>query len=295
MSLGGMVRKSTEKWYALEGGELQVFAEKALINASNIVGTFYPTERVADGYLIEFPAEHEHLPPTHLRHNYGFKDGKWSDDLYLQSGKIDTDSMRRLLDSDRFALGQAPILEFGCSSGRLLRHLIDLTEKTECWGADIHAEAIHWAQAHLSPPFHFVLTSTAPHLPFEDCTFDFVFAGSVFTHIGEMDDSWLLELRRITRRGGRIYVTITDEKTLEVIRTKYPQHPSNQHVADFNVATRVLERPFLQFVTRATPWLQRSIYCRDRWLGKVGRWFQIRAVKEQAYGWQTGVLLAKPT
>ena len=49
---------------------------------------------------------------------------------------------------------------------------------------------------------NFATVTTAPHLPFADGYFDFAYCSSVFTHISDLADAWLLELRRIVRSGG---------------------------------------------------------------------------------------------
>ena len=103
----------------------------------------------------------------------------------------------------------------------MIRHLEDFAESSEIWGLDINAEQIFWCKQHLDPPFHFATTTTIPHLPFEDGYFDFVYAGSVFTHIDDLADSWLLELRRVLSRDGRLYVTIHDNRTIELLNTLY--------------------------------------------------------------------------
>lgn len=274
--------------------------EKNLMNATNLAGLYYPEDRSRNGYVVFAPSPEdeakplsERIPPTALRHYYGFKDGKWHDDLYLQTGVNDTRSMRRILADDGFELAGEKILDFGCSGGRLLRHFEAEAQLAEAWGVDLHSAAIHWAQAHLSPPFHFFANTTTPHLPFEDHYFGLIFAGSVWTHIGELDDAWLLEMRRILRPGGRLYITISDENTLAEVKRLSPEHASNQHVAELDEATGMLSREYIQFVTRTTPWLQRSVYNRDLWLKRASAWLDVRVVKPNAYGWQTGVLFAK--
>lgn len=274
--------------------------ETLLMNATNLSGTFYPEDRSLNGYALlnlsdeeaEKPIS-ERIPPTSLRHYYGFKDGKYHDDLYLDSGRKDILSMRKILNGDGFTMLGERILEFGCSGGRMMRHLEVEATENEVWGVDLHSAAIHWAQIHLSPPFHFFTNTTTPHLPFEDNTFGLIFAGSVWTHIGELDDAWLLEVRRILRPGGRLYITISDENTLEEVKRISPDHPSNQHVAELDEATGMLSKDWVAFVTRTTPWLQRAVYRREAWVNRIGKWMDVRITKPNAYGWQTGVLLAK--
>lgn len=281
---------------SLEAREL----ENLLMNATNLAGTYYPEDRSQSGYALYAMSPEEaarplaeRLPPTALRHYYGVKDGKYHDDLYLSGGVNDIRGMRKVLADDGFDPMGERIMEFGCSAGRLLRHLTAEAEANEVWGVDLHSAAIHWAQAHLSPPFHFFTNTTAPHLPFEDNSFGLIFAGSVWTHIGELDDAWLLEMRRVLRPGGRLYITISDENTLAEVKRLSPNHPSNGHVAELDEATGMLSKDWIAFVTRTTPWLQRVVYRREAWLARIGRWMDVRMARPNAYGWQTGVLLAK--
>jgi len=274
--------------------------ETLLMGATNLAGTYYPEDRSQAGYALFAMTPEDaarplaaRVPPTALRHYYGVKDGKYHDDLYLSGGVNDIRGMRRILADDGFGILGERILEFGCSAGRLLRHLEAEAAAAEVWGVDLHSAAIHWAQAHLSPPFHFFTNTTAPHLPFEDNSFGFIFAGSVWTHIGELDDAWLLEMRRLLRPGGRLYITISDENTLAEVQRMSPGHASNGHVAELDDATGMLSKDWVAFVTRTTPWLQRAVYRRQAWLDRIGRWMEVRLSRPNAYGWQTGVLLAK--
>jgi SAM-dependent methyltransferase len=140
----------------------------------------------------------------------------WADyctsvESYLASGREDCDSMRQLLIASGAPIERAErVLELGCAAGRMLRCLADLADTRQLWGTDIWASAIVWCQDHLCPPFNFATTTTVPHLPFEDRSFDLVFCGSVFTHIDERAEAWLLELHRILRPGSRLYLSLND-------------------------------------------------------------------------------------
>lgn len=294
------LRRGNNRWKDEAEPEFIRRLESNIMSAGNVVGIYYPEERTAGGYVV-YQAEPEELekplaeriPPTPLRHYYGYKDGKWHDDLYISMGLSDTRALRKVLADDQFELPGERILEFGCSAGRLLRHFENEAKEAEAWGVDLHSSGIHWAQEHLSPPFHFFTNSTVPHLPFEDGYFGLIFAGSVWTHIGELDDAWLLELRRILRPGGRIYITISDENTLAEIKRLQPDQASNQHVAELDAATGMLSQDYVQFVTRSTPWLQRSVYNREAWLRRISGWLDVKIARPNAYGWQTGILLEK--
>lgn len=274
--------------------------ERSLMNSTNIAGLYYPEDRSANGF-VHWQASQEELvkplservPPTALRHYYGLKDNQYHDDLYLSSGAQDAATIRSILKKDEFSPLGEKIMEFGCSAGRILRNFVEEAKAGEAWGVDLHSAAIHWAQTHLSPPFQFFTNTTTPHLPFEDGYFAFIFAGSVWTHIGELDDAWLLEMRRILRSGGRLYITISDQHTLSEVKRLSPDHTSNAHVEELDSVTQVLSNPFEKFVTRSTPWLQRCVYNRDAWLKRVRAWFEVKVVQESAYGWQTGILLEK--
>jgi SAM-dependent methyltransferase len=293
--------RANQERFAKQIGSLEARAlEDLVMNLTNLAGTYYPEDRSANGFVTyRMSAEdrarpvEERLPPTPLRHYYGYKDGKYHDDLYLQQGRGDIRAMRKILAEDGFDPMGEKIMEFGCSGGRLIRHFLEEAKVNEVWGVDLHSAAIHWAQQHLSPPFHFMTNTTQPHLPFEDNTFGLIFAGSVWTHIGELDDAWLLEMRRILRPGGRLYITISDENTLEEVKRRSPDHASNTHVAELDAATGMLSQDWAAFVTRTTPWLQRVIYRREAWLERIGQWMDVRMARPNAYGWQTGVLLAK--
>ncbi|ARO15487.1 hypothetical protein BVG79_02147 [Ketogulonicigenium robustum] len=263
--------------------------------APNLTGQFISTPRTAAGLMRPAPPprSQQPLPPPALRHYYGVRDGKYDDTLYLQGGASDVQHMRRALQDDGWATGSGAMLDFGCGAGRMIRHLTPEAALAPVWGVDIHAEAIAWAQDALSPPFDFATTTTAPHLPFEDRTFTVAYAGSVFTHIGELADAWLLELRRLLAVGGWLYLSITDAETLDQIRVQAPQHPSHDHLAALDAATGYTGQDWQMLITRTGPWAQRVIYNRQHFLARISRWFDVRAVQPQGYGWQTAILLRK--
>jgi SAM-dependent methyltransferase len=156
--------------------------------------------------------EHEPLPipPEEL----------WLGYDYRVHGDGQVQRMLEITGADGFAFSPGDrILDFGCGAGRMIRHLQPLAATCEIWGTDISAPHITWCKRHLSPPFRFATTTKVPHLPFEDRSFRFVYCGSVFTHIDDLADAWLLELRRLLAPGGRLYVTIHDEHTIALIES----------------------------------------------------------------------------
>lgn len=141
---------------------------------------------------------------------------------YLASGKRDLQDMEDVLAQAGFSLADlGNILDFGCGDGRVIRWLERLAGTREVWGVDIHAGRILWCKQHLDPALRFLTTTMVPHLPFEDHHFGFVFAGSVFTHIDDLADAWIAELRRILRPGGKLFMTVHLRRDIELLHGKY--------------------------------------------------------------------------
>jgi len=68
---------------------------------------------------------------------------------------------------------------------------------------------------------HFSQNRLRPPLPFEDESFDCIYALSVFTHLREDTQfEWLTELRRVLRLGGYLIVSFQDEGYINEPRVK---------------------------------------------------------------------------
>ena len=91
------------------------------------------------------------------------------------------------------------------------------------------------------------VNTTLPHLLFADGYFRFSYAGSVFTHIDDFADAWFLELRRITRAGGHLYVTIHDDHTLASFRNEYTDYSMAQRVRGSKDAQSALKNDYAVF------------------------------------------------
>jgi SAM-dependent methyltransferase len=143
------------------------------------------------------------------------------------------------------------VLDIGCGIGNLA---IGLTEclTGEYDGVDVSREAIDWCRSAISPRFpsfrfHHADVSNGAYspdgltpasaytFPFVDGSFDFVFLGSVFTHLMPDEvENYLREIGRLLRPGGRAvasYFLLNDETRVGVdeARSFIPfavRHPS---------------------------------------------------------------------
>jgi ubiquinone/menaquinone biosynthesis C-methylase UbiE len=264
---------------------------------------YFPSKRGSFGYILpKQPARGAELPvpPRDLWVGYGDTPEKW-----LKSGEVHFQAMMDIAEASGWTLqpgGRA--LEFGCAAARMTRWFYNRVEQCEIWGVDISADHIVWCQQHLSPPFHFATVTTVPHLPFEDNYFDFIFAGSVFTHIEDLADTWLLELRRILRPGGRIYVTVHDRHTLELMANpKYADkiYPAGR-VGNKSILTGYFESYKKELNFLDTDWVMFTMergaasqvfydidYLRQYW----GRILRVISINPEAYDHQTAVLMTK--
>ncbi|MDQ3631265.1 MAG: class I SAM-dependent methyltransferase [Actinomycetota bacterium] len=98
------------------------------------------------------------------------------------------------------------VLDFGSSSGRVLRILAAARPDLRCLGCDPNADAIAWASAHL--PGTYFVSSLAPPLDLPDGSLDAVYAVSIWSHFAERSAlEWLVEMARIVRPGGALVLT----------------------------------------------------------------------------------------
>jgi len=152
------------------------------------------------------------LPIPTGRDCYGYSPDE--PDEYITWGKHDHDLIvKAIRDYGNTSSGSVKILDFGCSSGRVLRHFLAEYKQNEwqLFGCDIQAHAIEWMRTHFPQCFQITTSSVLPHLPFEDNSFDCIYGFSVFTHIKYLWDAWLLELKRVLKPGGLLIQTIHAE------------------------------------------------------------------------------------
>lgn len=98
-------------------------------------------------------------------------------------------------------------LDFGCSSGSLVRGLKLIEPEASYYGADPLKTSIEWANENI-PGSTFITSQLKPPLPFENEKFDGVTAVSIWSHLGEKEAlAWFDEMYRCTKTGGWLCFT----------------------------------------------------------------------------------------
>lgn len=146
------------------------------------------------------------VPPAALRFRVH---GDLSLESFLQTGaQCSRDIHSALASVDREIDSFDRVLDFGCGCGRTLLWLAPWAERTELHGTDIDPDAISWCRRSIAFA-RFAVNDALPPLPHADESFDLVYLVSVFTHLTEdLQFRWLEELRRVSRPGGHVLVTL---------------------------------------------------------------------------------------
>lgn len=133
---------------------------------------------------------------------------------YWLSGLCDWRKLRPLLDA---AGAPARYLDLGGATGRVARHAAQ-EDGVETWIADINVNWIDWVDRHFARPVRAYQSRLHPTIPVADGWFSVISAFSVFTHLDCDERQWLLELLRVLRPGGHLYLTVNDEHVWALLR-----------------------------------------------------------------------------
>jgi SAM-dependent methyltransferase len=98
-------------------------------------------------------------------------------------------------------------LDFGCSSGRLVRVLSAAYPEVQWHGCDPNGPAIEWARS-AYPRVKLFLSSNAPPLQLPDGSLDLACAISIWSHFAPaLGVRWFEEMHRVIRPGGHLVCT----------------------------------------------------------------------------------------
>lgn len=257
---------------------------------------FLPNIEVYNGKLCELGMP---VPPARTMRGYGP-----DPDAYLKSGRANVQKMFELMEVNGCKLRNTDrILDFGCGAGRMTRWLRLLGEGSEYYGVDVLSDDIYWAKQNLGDFINFFTNIRLPHVQFEDNYFDFTYAGSVFSHIDDLAEAWLLELRRITRKGGYLYITLLDENSIDVLVNSRLEHLEKDifsgrevHIEkfkkyilkDYDMFT--IRRSQVQSLRAESP---QTFYNSKYFKKNVAKYFEVAGYETGAYGYQSAVILKK--
>ena len=135
----------------------------------------------------------------------------WADN-FIKSGELSALEMMQFLGECGIEISEfTSILDFGCGCGRVTRFLRGL-DRARIHGSDYNPRLVSWCKENLTFA-EFDTNDQAPPLRYESDSFDFIFMGSVFTHLDEeLQKAWMNELKRVLAPGGYIYFTTHGEK-----------------------------------------------------------------------------------
>jgi SAM-dependent methyltransferase len=195
------------------------------------------------------------------------------------------------------------LLDFGCASGRVLRHFLCQARGLELWGTDLNERHVDWLLRHFPRALKPFQCTALPSLPLADASLDLVTAFSVFTHIDEYELAWLLELRRLLKSNGIAYLTIHSDDTwgrlgpgmtaydyLYALRDAIPGH-----VITPELFRSPMARDKTVFRWRTAELNNTSVFLSKRHVHEVwGRFFEVLEIVPQGSGYQDVVVLRKP-
>ena len=166
-------------------------------------------EALLKGRDIEKLAQRDPHPIPCLRDREGYSPE--SDEKYWLSGLADHFKLMNV--AEEHGTKVRSYFDFGCATGRVLRHFACQSNVPEIWGSDINARHARWLSEFMPRSVKPIANHCIPTLPIADNSIDLISAFSVFTHIDTFEVCWLAELARCLRPDGIAYLTVHNENT----------------------------------------------------------------------------------
>jgi len=189
-------------------------------------------------------------------------------------GKTVCDDLQREIDHRLTPTDASRILDFGCGCGRVMAYL-RTAFPGHLHGTDLDPEAVAWCQQNLAAVGTFSVNEHMPPLPFDDAAFDIVYSISVFSHLPEeMQTAWLGDLRRVTKPGGYLLLSVQGEAMLPLVSPETGAEFAEKGFVYLQRGGTDGLPDFYQTAFHAEP------YIRDHWSG----FFEIEAVVPKGVG-----------
>jgi SAM-dependent methyltransferase len=146
------------------------------------------------------------IPPDSLIFSStGTRDVEW----FLRSGEEFARALQdALVEVGRPIASMSRVLDFGCGSGRVVRHWASIAGPS-FFGCDYNPRSVAWDKQNLTFA-QFRQNSLEPPLPYDSRFFDLCYSVSVFTHLPEpLQRPWIEELARVVSPGGILVLTMS--------------------------------------------------------------------------------------
>jgi len=233
------------------------------------------------------------VPEDREGYSAGFDENYWLSGL--------EDYMKIMKVAEGLGVKPKSVLDFGCATGRVVRHFAAQSDIPEVWATDINQRHVRWLYEHLPMNVKPVFNHCIPTLPVPDRSVDIITAFSVFTHIDTFETHWLAELSRIMSDDGMCYLTVHNEDTwkrlsLEVDNEKNRLIKSIVKIdPDFKnqLMQPMPDKRAIYRFTSSGPY-RAQVFHSNNYLRKVwGRFFDIEAIMPCHHVRQTVVVLKK--
>lgn len=189
--------------------------------------------------------------------------------------------------------------DFGCASGRVLRHFCCQSDISDLWGSDINGRHIRWLNDYLPSRLKVIHNHCLPAIPIADHSVDVVSAFSVFTHIDTFETAWLAELYRVLKPGGLCYLTVHNDDTWTLLQSAKEDdallrrfHQIDPEFSELIKHDIPVERKCFRYTDlgayRALV-VHSNAYLQKTW----GRYFDILEIRARSHGYQQSVLIGR--